>query len=73
MQVLASTAIPNNVQKAKEDPNWTKAMDEEMDALIKNQVKMFCHANEFSNLNKMNWGRYTKQDLWQMDYNTGIS
>lgn len=38
MQMSTSPTIPNSVNKDRDDPNWTKAMDEEMGALNKNHT-----------------------------------
>ena len=35
---LSNVSIPSNVQDALADPKWTKAMNEEMEALQKNNT-----------------------------------
>ena len=35
---LYSSIVPNNVEEALRDPNWKKAMEEEISALNKNET-----------------------------------
>ena len=39
---LYSSTVPNNVEEALRDPNWKKAMEEEIFALNKNETWEKC-------------------------------